>query len=114
MLEADDDPAGVPAPAVNDLSVNYGGFRAVSNVSLSVPLCEIHGLIGPNGAGKTTCFNAICGYIRPSSGHVYVNGNQLRLGAPRAAWRIGIARTFQRTEMFWTLTVREHMDLARR
>jgi ABC-type branched-subunit amino acid transport system ATPase component len=114
MLNADDDAAGVPALAVDDLSVNYGGFRAVSNVSLTVPGGEIHGLIGPNGAGKTTFFNAICGYTRPSGGRVYVNGSQLRLGAPRAAWRVGIARTFQRTEMFWTLTVREHMDLARR
>jgi branched-chain amino acid transport system ATP-binding protein len=114
MVNTNDDRAGVPALAVEDLSVRYGGFPAVRNVSLAVPHGEVHGLIGPNGAGKTSCFNAICGYTRPSGGRVYVNGKPIPLGAPRAAWRAGIARTFQKTEMFWTLTVREHMDLARR
>jgi branched-chain amino acid transport system ATP-binding protein len=102
------------ALAVHDVSVDYGGFRAVSSVSLAVPAGEIHGLIGPNGAGKTTCFNAICGYVRPSTGRVFVNGQPVALGKPRSAWRVGIGRTFQKTELFWTLTVREHMDLARR
>jgi len=114
MLHDEDDNVGVPALAVDDLSVDYGGFHALSNVSMAVPHAEIHGLIGPNGAGKTTCFNAICGYLRPSTGRVHVDGKQLPPGNPRAAWRLGIARTFQKTEMFWTLTVREHMDLARR
>jgi ABC-type branched-subunit amino acid transport system ATPase component len=114
MLHEDESEVGVPALAVEGLSVAYGGFRAVNEVSFAVPAGEIHGLIGPNGAGKTTCFNAICGYLRPTGGRVYVNGTPLAVGNPRAAWRVGIARTFQKTEMFWTLTVREHMDIARR
>jgi branched-chain amino acid transport system ATP-binding protein len=99
---------------VEELTVHYGGFLAVDRVSLEVPRGEIHGLIGPNGAGKTSCFNAICGYVRPSHGHVHVHGKRVAPGKPIGAWKAGIARTFQKTELFWTLTVREHMELARR
>jgi branched-chain amino acid transport system ATP-binding protein len=105
---------GRAALEVDDVSVHYGGFQAVSGVSFAIPVGEIHGLIGPNGAGKTTLFNAICGNVRPSAGRVIVNGEPISLGRPRAAWKAGIGRTFQKIEMFWVLTVREHMDLARR
>jgi branched-chain amino acid transport system ATP-binding protein len=102
------------ALAVSDMSVEYGGFRAVNAVSLSVPEGQIHGLIGPNGAGKTSLFNAICGYVRPRTGRVTVHGHPLKAGSPHAAWKAGLGRTFQKAELFWTLTVRDHMDLAGR
>jgi len=107
---------GTPSSAlsVKDLTVRYGGFVAVSNVSFDVPQGAVVGLIGPNGAGKTTCFNAIGGYLRPFAGTVDVHGVRLHKSNPRAAWKAGIARTFQRLELFWTLTVSDHVELARR
>ena len=104
----------VAALVVEDLSVDYGGFRAVDGLGLDVPRGSVRGLIGPNGAGKTSAFNALCGYVAPTTGTVWVHGKPLRAKSPIAAWRAGIARTFQRTEVFWTLTVREHMDVAAR
>lgn len=108
---------GASPPAaltVVDMTVEYGGFRAVNGVSLLVPPGEIHGLIGPNGAGKTSLFNAICGYVRPKTGQVTVHDKRIRTGSPYAAWKAGIGRTFQKAELFWTLTVRDHIHLARR
>lgn len=102
------------AVVVDELTVQYGGFRAVDSVSLTVPEGAIHGLIGPNGAGKTSLFNGTCGQVRPRQGRVHVHGKVLRPGSPCAAWKAGIARTFQKTELFWTLNVREHLDLTRR
>jgi ABC-type branched-subunit amino acid transport system ATPase component len=102
------------ALVVKGLSVRYGGFVAVDSVSFELPRGDVHALIGPNGAGKTSCFNAICGNIRPWRGTVAVHGRAVAPGKPLAAWKAGIARTFQKAELFWTLTVREHMDLARR
>ena len=105
---------GLCALSVRALTVRYGGFTAVSEVDLDVPVGEVVGLIGPNGAGKTTCFNAIGGYLKPYAGSVIVNGVQMTKSNPRAAWRAGIGRTFQRLELFWTLTVTDHIELARR
>lgn len=102
------------ALVVEELRVRYGGFVAVDDLSLDVPRGDIRGLIGPNGAGKTTSFNALCGYVAPTSGRVFVHGQRVRPKSPLAAWKAGIARTFQRTEVFWTLTTREHIDLAAR
>lgn len=102
------------ALSVRALTVRYGGFTAVNDVALDVPVGAVVGLIGPNGAGKTTCFNAIGGYLKPYSGSVIVNGVQMTKSNPRAAWRAGIGRTFQRLELFWTLTVGDHIELARR
>lgn len=102
-----------PALAVHGLTVRYGGFTALSDFEIEVPRGMIAGLIGPNGAGKTTCFNAICGYVR-AEGAVEVFGSPLKLGDSARAWRAGLARTFQRLELFLTLTVREHVELARR
>jgi branched-chain amino acid transport system ATP-binding protein len=106
--------ADEPALRVEGLTVQFGGFRAVDAVDLDVPAGEIRGLIGPNGAGKSTCFNAMCGTVRPAAGEVYVHGKRIRANSPQAAWKAGIGRTFQRVELFWTLTVRDHIDMARR
>jgi branched-chain amino acid transport system ATP-binding protein len=113
VIIGDVDP-NLPILRVEELSVTYGGFRAVSGVSFEMPRGEVHALIGPNGAGKTSCFNGISGYVRPSHGRVFVDGERVSPGKPLAAWKAGIGRTFQKTELFWTLTVREHMELASR
>lgn len=102
------------ALVVDKVSVDYGGFRAVDELSLDVPVGSVRGLIGPNGAGKTSAFNALCGYVVASGGSVFVHGQRVRSKSPISAWKAGIARTFQRTEVFWTLTVREHVELAAR
>ncbi len=99
---------------VSGLTVRFGGFTAVDHVSLTVSVGESVGLIGPNGAGKTTCFNAISGFQRADEGEVWVSGSRLRSGDAHGAWRSGLARTFQRLELFWSLTVREHVELAHR
>jgi branched-chain amino acid transport system ATP-binding protein len=105
--------SAAPALRVEHLSVSYSGFMAVSQLDLEVPNGARHGLIGPNGAGKTTSFNAICGYVKPSAGRIVVHGKRVRRNSPRAAWSAGIGRTFQRAQLFWTLSVADHVELAR-
>lgn len=97
---------------VRDLSVRFGGHLAVGGVSLTVEPGRVSGLIGPNGAGKTTTFNAICGVITPTSGQVVLDGRDLsRLSTHRRA-RAGIGRTFQRLEVFSSLTVRDNVRVG--
>jgi ABC-type branched-subunit amino acid transport system ATPase component len=114
MSQQHDADASTPALQVSGLVVRYGGFRAVDGLDLTVPRGSVHGLIGPNGAGKTSSFNAICGYVQPSAGNVSVHGQPFTKPTPRRAWKLGIGRTFQRVELFWTLTVAEHLELASR
>ncbi len=98
---------------VRDLSVQYGGVRALVNVSLVAPRGSITGLVGPNGAGKTTMFNACSGLVRPTGGRVMLDGADItRLGRARRAQR-RLGRTFQRTELFDSLTVRENVAVGR-
>ena len=98
---------------VRDLSVRFGGVHAVNTVSIKAPGGKITGLIGPNGAGKTTTFNACSGLVRPSSGQVRLHDLDVtRKAAPRRA-RQGLGRTFQRTELFSSLTVRQNIAMGR-
>jgi ABC-type branched-subunit amino acid transport system ATPase component len=85
---------------VDDLSIDFGGLRALSAVSFEVQDKEIFALIGPNGAGKTTVFNVVSGLYRPSRGSVVFDGEDLLRLSPHAIARRGIARTFQNTEVF--------------
>ncbi len=98
---------------VRDVSVRYGGLHAVEAVSLEAPVGRITGLIGPNGAGKTTTFNACTGLVRPSSGTVSLFGEEVTGLAPQARARRGLGRTFQRMELFDSLTVLENVALGR-
>jgi ABC-type branched-subunit amino acid transport system ATPase component len=98
---------------VRDLSVRYGGLHAVEGVALDAPVGRITGLIGPNGAGKTTTFNACTGLVRPSTGTVSLLGDDITSWAPQARARRGLGRTFQRMELFDSLTVRENVALGR-
>jgi branched-chain amino acid transport system ATP-binding protein len=108
-------PGGDAAPQplrVEALVRHFGGIRAVDGVSLSVANGERLAVIGPNGAGKTTLFRVIAGEIRPSSGRVQLFGRDVtRLAAHRRA-RLGLARTFQVSNLFRALSVEDNLRLA--
>jgi ABC-type branched-subunit amino acid transport system ATPase component len=98
---------------VRGVTVDFGGVRALKEVSLRAPAGRITGLIGPNGAGKTTLFNSCSGLLRPTSGHVLFDGKDItHLTRPRRA-QLGLGRTFQRPLLFDSLTVRENVATGR-
>ncbi len=97
---------------VSDISMSFGSFRALSNVSLSLAAGQKHAIIGPNGAGKTTFFNCITGHLRPSTGSVTFQGKQLVGLAPYSIVRLGLARSFQRINIYPRLTVFENVQAA--
>ena len=98
---------------VEDLVVRYGGATAVDSVSISAPVGRITGLIGPNGAGKTTTFNACSGLVKPSAGRVQLNGLDITDAPPQRRAQLGLGRTFQRMELFDSLTVERNVALGR-
>jgi branched-chain amino acid transport system ATP-binding protein len=97
---------------VYDLRKDFGGLRAVADLSFQLQQGEILGLIGPNGAGKTTAFNLITGFIPPSAGRVLLEGQNIVGLKPYAVVKKGIARTFQIVKPFRNLTVLENVTLA--
>ena len=98
---------------VENIVVRYGGHTAVNRISLSAPLGGLVGLIGPNGAGKTTTFNACTGLLRPTSGTVRLFGQDVTNAPPQLRAQRGLGRTFQRMELFDSLSVRENVALGR-
>jgi len=98
---------------VKNLSLHFGGVKALSNVGLSVHTGEIHAVIGPNGAGKTSLMNCITGFYRPQVGQIVFNGEEITHLKPHELVRIGIGRTFQNIELFPGMTVLSNMLLAR-
>jgi ABC-type branched-subunit amino acid transport system ATPase component/branched-subunit amino acid ABC-type transport system permease component len=102
-----------PGLQVRDLSVRFGGVQAVADVTLEASFGQITGLVGPNGAGKTTTFNACSGLLKPSRGHVYLGGREVTGLGPAGRSRLGLGRTFQKAELFNSLTVRENIVLGR-
>jgi ABC-type branched-subunit amino acid transport system ATPase component/branched-subunit amino acid ABC-type transport system permease component len=96
-----------------DLIVRYGGLVAVDGLNVEAPLGRITGLIGPNGAGKTTTFNACSGLVRPARGRILLHGHDLTHVGPAARARRGLGRTFQKSELWPSLTVEENVALGR-
>ena len=97
---------------VKDLTVDFGGVRAVNNVSFSINPGELIGLIGPNGAGKTTVFNLITNAIRATSGEILLNGKSILGKSPDKICRLGISRTFQNIRLFPQMTAYENVELG--
>src|SRR3569832_2524706 len=97
---------------VSGVAKHFGGIRAVSNASLAIASGEIHALIGPNGAGKTTLFNLVSGLYVPDEGSVRMNGAELRDLRPDNICQQGLARSFQITNLFRTLTIYENLRLS--
>jgi len=97
---------------VRGLTVRYGGVLAVDSVDLDVPGDGITGLIGPNGAGKTSCFNALAGLVRAANGTVELFGEDVTRQRAHKRARNGFGRTFQRVELFKTLTVRDNVAMG--
>ena len=97
---------------VQNLSVSFGGLRAVDNVSLSVEPHRITTIIGPNGAGKSTLFNLISGALRPHEGRVLIDGRDFTGAPPYRVQAAGLARSFQITNLFFELSVVENLRLA--
>ncbi len=98
--------------SIAQLSVEFGGLRALDNVSMTASQGEIVGLIGPNGAGKTTLFNAICGFVHPTSGSIAYNGISLSKRHPHDLSKLGIARTLQGVGLCRSMTVLENVMLG--
>ena len=97
---------------VEDLRMYFGGIHAVDGVSLTIETGTITGLIGPNGAGKTTLFNVIAGIFAPTSGKVYLDGQDITGLKPHELFAKGLLRTFQIAHEFSTLTVRENLMMV--
>jgi branched-chain amino acid transport system ATP-binding protein len=103
---------GLSLLELKGVSKNFGGLKAVSNLSLDLEREEILGIIGPNGAGKTTLFNTITGFIKPDAGEVLFEGETLIDLKPHQICQKGLVRTFQIVKPFLQLTVLDNVIVA--
>ncbi len=98
--------------SIKNLTRHFGGLAAVENVSLDVNIGELHAVIGPNGAGKTTLINLLSGELLPSAGSIFYRGTDLTSLAPEKRSRLGIGRSYQKTNIFPEFTALENCRLA--
>ncbi len=101
-----------PVLETRGLGRRFGGLRAVSDVSFSVPAGQVLGIIGPNGAGKSTFINLVTGHIKPTEGQVLIDGKDLTGARPWNIARARVARTFQIVKPFRGMTVRENVAIG--
>ena len=94
---------------VQDLSIHFGGVKAVQNVSFSIDAGIVYAVIGPNGAGKTTLFNLITGVYRPSSGDIRLDGESIAGKSPNQLATRGVARTFQNLQICMNMSAMENV-----
>ena len=102
----------MPLLQTHDVSVHFGGVSALDRVGVSAEAGAVTGLIGPNGAGKTTLFNVISGLQTPDHGTVVLDGRDVTSLPVHRRAQLGVARTFQRLELFGSMTVRENVQTA--
>jgi branched-chain amino acid transport system ATP-binding protein len=98
---------------ISDLHLSFGGIRVLNEISMSVQQGEIFSIIGPNGAGKTSLLNCINMHYRPDHGGIHFGGKPLNHLKPHAVAALGIARTFQKVELFHGMTVLDNIKLGR-
>ena len=98
---------------VENISIAFGGVKALNNVSFEVNEGEVFTIIGPNGAGKSTLFNVISRIYQPNEGKIHFEGNDISKVAPHKISSLGIARTFQNLELFENATVLQNLLLGR-
>ncbi|NYT62001.1 ABC transporter ATP-binding protein [Alcaligenaceae bacterium] len=96
---------------VQHVSQHFGSLVAVNDISMVVETGELRALIGPNGAGKTTFFNLISGFFKPTAGRIMLDGHDITGLAPHQRVALGMARTFQITEIFPELSLRENLRI---
>ncbi|MFF6804109.1 ATP-binding cassette domain-containing protein [Streptomyces sp. NPDC012616] len=101
-----------PLLRAEEITVSFGGRRALDGVSLTAEAGRVTGLIGPNGAGKSTLFDVICGLRRPRTGRVRLEGHDITREGPARRARRGMSRTFQHLELFGRLSVRDNLLVA--
>lgn len=97
---------------VKNVSKSFGGFKVLKDVNLTIEKGERRAVIGPNGAGKTTLFNIISGTLKPDKGRIFFYGKDISNYAPYMRARLGIARTFQRNNLFFNLSLTDNLKLA--
>ena len=103
-----------PILVLEKIVKQFGQFRALDGVSLTLSPGEILGLVGPNGSGKTTCINVIAGLYRPDEGNLYFDGRKITKHSLTRMAHMGVNRTFQVPKPFKSLTVRENLIIADR
>jgi ABC-type branched-subunit amino acid transport system ATPase component len=103
-----------PILQATGVTVRFGGVVALDGIDFRADAGAITGLVGPNGAGKTTLFGVLSGLLRARTGQVTLDGTEVTRASPQRRARLGLARTFQRLELFGELTVREHLVVAHR
>jgi branched-chain amino acid transport system ATP-binding protein len=98
--------------SVDEVSIHFGGLRAVDGVTFALQTGQVHGLIGPNGAGKTTIFNGITGFYHPTRGAIHFQDRDITYLRPDQIARLGIARTFQNVQLIRSMTVLDNILVA--
>lgn len=101
-----------PMLEVRNLSIRFGGLRAVDGLNMRVQKGQLYGLIGPNGAGKTTVFNMLTGVYKPTSGGILLEGGNITGKSPMEINRCGIARTFQNIRLFKAMSVLDNVKVG--
>ena len=111
-ISASPDGAASPVLDIRNLTMNFGGLRAVSDFNLRLEGRELMGLIGPNGAGKTTVFNLVSGFYKPSAGEIFLRGRNIAGFKPHRVTGLGIARTFQNIRLWNDMTVLDNLRIS--
>lgn len=101
-----------PMLEVKELSIQFGGLRAVDGLNMRVKKGQLYGLIGPNGAGKTTVFNMLTGVYKPTSGGIFLDGVNITGKSPVEINKSGIARTFQNIRLFKAMSVLDNVKVG--